>query len=74
MRKRMVVLVYFKGTGKFYTNAAYVSEKETDYEIYDEVKTKQLENDLPGITGSWDGYCLVDPESGVRCLLNFTEL
>jgi len=73
LSKRLVILTYFKGTGKFYTDGAYVSEKEIDYEIYDEVKTMQQQNNLPGLTGSWDGYCLIDPELGVRHLLDFTE-
>ncbi len=73
MTQRLVVLIYFKESGKFLTNSAYLSEKEHDFEIYEEVRSKRVNLDLPGLQTEepWCGFCLIDPEMGVRHILNF---
>lgn len=74
MGKRLVVITYFKETGKYYTNAGYLTEKENDWEIYEEVRHKRYYNELPGLDSEefFSGYCIIDPEMGIRQLLDFT--
>jgi len=76
MGKRMVTLIYYKETGKYLTSASYLTNLKNDFEIHNEVRAKRLMNDLPGIdldSELWSGYCVIDPESGVRQLLDFTK-
>ncbi len=72
--KKLIAITYFKETGKYLTSAAYLSEQENDWEIYEEVRQKRAKRDLPGLETEdvWFGYCLVDPEGGIRHLLDFT--
>jgi len=71
----MVVLTYFSITGKYHTNSAYISEMEDDIKIYNEVMKMWRDNKLPGINipELWQGYCLIDPERGIRYLLDLTK-
>lgn len=75
MGKRMVTLIYYKETGKYLTSASYLTNLKNDFEIHNEVRTKRLMKDLPGIETDelWIGYCVIDPEGGVRQLLDFTR-
>lgn len=44
-----VKLTYFKQSGKYYTDGEYDTNKEALYEIWDEVRSKQVAGELPGL-------------------------
>ncbi len=46
-----VELIYFKSTGKYYTEGEYETEKPQLYEIWDEVQSLRKTKSLPGILG-----------------------
>lgn len=74
--KTHVHLTYFKKSGKYYFEAEYASELESDYEIYEEVRrmVSGYRGGLPGLsTKTWKYYILVQPEKGVPALLNVGE-
>lgn len=73
MGKKLVAITYFKETGKYLTSASYLSEASV-FDIPQEVVIKRSKRDLPGLETEeiWSGYCLLDPEGGARCLLDFT--
>jgi len=46
----LVKLTYFKLSGKYYSEASYVSGKDYLFEIWDEVKQRRLAGSLWGLT------------------------
>jgi len=74
MGKRIVTLIYYKETGKYLTTSSYISDV-SPFDIPTEVRIKRNNKDLPGIETEelWFGYCVIDPEGGVRQLLDFTK-
>lgn len=75
MGKRMVTLIYYKETGKYLTSASYLTNLKHDFEVHNEIRVKHLLKNLPGIETEelWSGYCVIDPEGGVRYLIDFTK-
>lgn len=69
---RVVDLVYFKPSGKYYSQGSYTSDLEWDYQIYGEIrKWGKGSLSLPGlISTEWDGYILVTPKDGVPALID----
>jgi len=63
---RKIELVYFKKSGKYYSESSYMSEFYNDYEVYVEVGTMWK---FPGLSGGWEGTILVQPEDGVPALI-----
>lgn len=57
----LVKLIYFKPSGKYYSEATYVSDKEQLYEIWDEVKQRMVVKKLWGLMiGHSEFHILVD--------------
>ena len=44
-----VDLTYFKPSGKFYSSGTYVSNKEHMFEVFEEVRAKQIAGTLPDL-------------------------
>lgn len=56
----IVVLTYFKNTGKMYTEGRYSTDKDDLNQIWDEVRSMIRAKTLPGLEkGSWDFMILV---------------
>jgi hypothetical protein len=53
MERHTVKLEYFKDNGTYYSEGDYLSEKQTMYEIVDEVRHMNLTKSLPGVTGRY---------------------
>jgi hypothetical protein len=45
-----VELQYFKSTGKYYTSGEYMSEQESVYDVFSEVRAMHKNGTLPGLT------------------------
>lgn len=75
MISRLITITYFKLTGKYYTTASYISHLSLFDEICREVALLRETRSLPGLetTEIWEGYCLIDPEGGLRHLLHFEQ-
>jgi hypothetical protein len=68
---RKVTLTYFKPSGKYYCDGEYESILDLDFEIYEEVRTLRYHKHLPGLSsGTWVGNILVQPEDGVKALID----
>ncbi len=68
-----VKLIYFKESGKYYTEATYCSDFGIlkSYEIYNEVRFMNITGTLPGLqSGRWDYTILVSIENGVPAVIN----
>ena len=70
---KQVELVYYKDSGKYYTQDIYFSDWTFDFDIFSEVRLKAKNKWLPGLeSGSWTGYILVKPLDGVTALIDLT--
>lgn len=64
---RKVHLIYFKESGKYYSEGDYESECLYEFQIYGEVRTMDSH---PGLINPWhNGAILVEPEDGVPALV-----
>jgi hypothetical protein len=58
--KHVVVLTYFKESGKYYTNGAYLTAWEHMYQIFDEVKRRQnAAFPAPGLSSNGSDYYIL---------------
>lgn len=73
-------VVYFKGSGKFYTETTMTREVRTDgagapympdvVAYLRGLRDCDGEGSLPGLSGTWaEGFILVDCEQGYPCLI-----
>lgn len=60
-----VHLIYFKPTGKYYSEGLYETKLVNMFEIYDEVEKMKIH---PALSYKWDGIILVEvPEHPNNC-------
>lgn len=70
---RKVTLVYFKESGKYYSEGEYLTDKKFDFEIYREVRfwSENKIETLPNLSSNrWNGFILVQPQDGVMGLID----
>lgn len=54
-----VRIVYYKDTGKYYSEGYYESEKDSMYEIFDEVRLMLVSGKRPGLVDGFSHFHVV---------------
>lgn len=54
----LVKLTYFKPSGKYYSEGSYTTNNVGLYDIWSEVRTMQIEKDLPGLTSGHSDFII----------------
>ena len=53
-----IELTYFKPSGKYYTNGAYVTNLKSMYQIFEQVQKLKDSGELPGLGVTSDHYII----------------
>lgn len=52
-------LTYFKPGGKFYASGTYMTERESFYEVIEEISQKLINGNRPGLCDGYGGFHVV---------------